>query len=198
MDSAKSPTQSSSAVGKRIRHIGVALVVLLAAAYALFLAFFPKTLLMKASPIEASAIYRTTVSAAKSLLVFEGLPHQSVEPVLLATELKRKDTTEIWDFPFYTPSIEATNADDLRKVLSNPASLAVYAGPKLCGGYHPDFCISWQAGKVNYYALICFGCHEIVFYNGKTSLIYDLDKAAIEEFQQLLAQHRIKRPKSTR
>ena len=198
MDTAKDTTQSSTSVGKKIRRIGVALVVLLAAAYALFLAFFPKALLMKASPIEASAIYRTTVSAAKSLLVFEGLPHQSVEPVLLATELKRKDTTEIWNFPFYTPSIEATNADDLRKLLSNPASLAVYAGPKLCGGYHPDFCISWQAGKVKYYALICFGCHEIVLYDGKTSLIYDLETAAYKEFQQLLAQYRTKRPERIR
>ncbi len=152
---------------------------------------------MDTSPIEASAIYRTTVSAAKSLLIYEGLPHQMWDRELLATEIKRKDTTEIWDFPFYTPSVDATNADELRKLLSNPASLRVYRGQKSCGGYHPDFCISWQAGKVNYYALICFGCHEIVFYNGKNSVNYDLETAAMEKFEQLLARYEAKRPKST-
>ncbi len=153
---------------------------------------------METSPIEASAIYRTTVSAAKSLVIYEGLPHQTWDRELLASEIKRKDTTEIWDFPFYTPSVDATNGDDLRKLLSNPASLREYQGPKSCGGYHPDFCISWQAGKVKYYALICFGCHEIVLYDGKTSLIYDLETAAYKEFQQLLAQYGTKRPERIR
>ncbi len=146
--------------------------------------------------IEASSVYRTTVSSAKSLVVFEGLPHQTWDSELLATELKRKDIKKIWDYSFYTPSVDAKNADDLRKLLSSAASIAVRSGGvKLCGGYHPDYSISWQADEVTYYALICFGCDEIVFYDGKTSLIYDLKGATSKRYQELLAVYEAKRPK---
>ena len=148
----------------------------------------------KAAGIDASAIYRTTVSGAKSIVVFEGLPHQMWDKELLATELKRKDTKEIWNYPFYTPSENARNADDLRKLLSSATSVAIYSGPKQCGGYHPDYCISWRAGEVSYYALICLGCHEIVFYDGKTSVIYDLDEGASNRYDELLAVYEAKRP----
>ena len=87
--------------------------------------------------IEASAVYRTTVAAAKSIVVFEGLPHQSWDKQLFAVEIERKDTRKIWEYPFYTPSVPATNSDDLRELLSRPDSIAVYGGAKACGGYHP-------------------------------------------------------------
>ena len=140
----------------------------------------------KRPAIEASAIYRTTVLATKSLVVFEGLP-RPFEKELLATEIKRKDTKEILIYPFYTPGVDAKNANDLRKLLSSAASIAVYGGPKACGGFHPDYCISWQAGEVTYYALICFHCQEIVFYDGKTSLIYDLVGDGYSGYEELLA-----------
>jgi hypothetical protein len=148
--------------------------------------------------IEASALYRTTVAAAKSIVVFEGLPHQMWDKELLAVEIKRKDTRKIWEYPFYTPSVPATNSNDLRKLLSRSDSITVFGGPKLCGGYHPDYCISWQAGDVTYYALVCFGCHEIVFYDGKTPLIYDLEEKAYEQYKKLLATYASKRPKKTK
>jgi hypothetical protein len=149
----------------------------------------------KSPTIEASAIYRATVAAAKSIVVFEGLPHQMWDRDLLAVEIQRKDTQKIWEFPFYTPSIAATNADDLRQLLSSSNSIVVYGGPKGCGGYHPDYCISWQAEEITYYALVCFGCHEIVFYDGKKPLIYDLDEEAYERYKKLLAIYEAKRPK---
>lgn len=151
---------------------------------------------MKSPAIEASAIHRTTAASAKTLAVFEGLPHQTWDQKLLASEIKRKDTKKIWNYPFYTPSIDASNADDLRKVLSSPDSIRVYGGPKMCGGYHPDYCISWQAGEITYYALVCFGCNEIVFYDGKSSLIYDLSGEAYKRYKKLLSIYASKRPQS--
>jgi len=151
----------------------------------------------KSPPIEASAIYRTTVAAAKSIVVFEGLPHHW-DRELLAVEIQRKDTQKIWEYPFYTPSVAAPNSDELRQQLSRSDSIVVYGGPKLCGGYHPDYCISWQAGEITYYALVCFGCHEIVFYNGKTPLIYDLDEKAYERYKKLLAIYESKRPRKAK
>lgn len=149
----------------------------------------------KSPTIEASAIYRATVVSAKSITVYEGLPHQGWDSELLAIEIQRKDTKKIWEYPFYTPSVAATNSDDLRQLLSRSDSIVTYGGPKGCGGYHPDYCISWQAGEITYYALVCFGCHEIVFYDGKTALFYDLDENAYEQYKKLLANYEAKRPK---
>ncbi len=151
-----------------------------------------------APAIEASAIYRTTLAEAKSIVVFEGLPHQTWDKELLAVESKRKDTQKIWEYQFYIPGVAATNSDDLRQVLTSPDSISVCEGVKLCGGYHPDYCISWQIGENTYNALVCFGCHEIVFYDGKQSLLYDLNQKAYEQLKKLLARYEAKRPKKAK
>ena len=154
---------------------------------------------VKPATIEASAVYRTTLSAAKSLVVLEGLPHQKFEQESFLTESARKDTQKIWIYPFYTPSVEAKNATDLRKLLGNSATIKVYGGyKKLCGGFHPDYSLSWQAGETTYYALLCFGCGEILFYDGKAFLLYDLDKEALDHFKELLAVHKAKRPEKVK
>lgn len=148
----------------------------------------------KSPPKEASADYRTTLAAAKTLSVFEGLPHQRWDRDLLAQEIKREDTTKIWKYPFYTPSVLATNANELKRLLSSPDAIEVYGGPKLCGGYHPDYCLSWEEEKKTYNALICFGCHEVVFFDGKTSIIYDLHDDAQKRLKELLSIYAKKRP----
>jgi len=143
---------------------------------------------------QASDKYRQTIALAKDLSVHEGLPHQAWDHELLEKEIKRKDTTKIWLFPFYTPSVPATNAADLKKVLGSADSILVYGGPKRCGGYHPDYAVSWEADGKSFYALVCFGCHEIVFFDGKTSLMYDLNNVAFDRLQTLLAVYAKKRP----
>ncbi|MEQ1934095.1 MAG: hypothetical protein ABL962_09475 [Fimbriimonadaceae bacterium] len=144
---------------------------------------------------EASADYRTTLAATKALSVFEGLPHQTWDRDLLAQEIKREDKTKIWKYPFYTPSVLATNADELKQLLSSPDAIEVYGGPKLCGGYHPDYCLSWEAEDKTYNALICFGCHEVVFFDGKATLIYDLHGDAHKRLKELLSIYAKKRPR---
>lgn len=144
---------------------------------------------------EASAVYRTTLATTKALSVYEGLPHQLWDEELLAKEIKRNDITKIGDFPFYTPNTLASNADDLKLILSSPDSIWIYGGPKGCGGYHPDYCLSWESGGQTYYALICFGCHEIVFYDGKEPLIYDLETTSFTRLKVLLSIYDKKRPR---
>ncbi len=48
-----------------------------------------------------------------------------------------------------------------------------YGGPKMCRGYHPDFCFEWSTPKGPLYAMTCFGCHEIIWV-GPTELICDV------------------------
>lgn len=145
-------------------------------------------------PKEASTNYRRTLATTETLSVSEGLPHQMWERSLLEREIKRTDTAKIWKYPFYTPSVLATNPDDLKRLLSSPDSIKVYEGPKLCGGYHPDYCVSWQAEKKTYHALICFGCDEVVFFDGTSSLIYDLSDDACNGLKELLSSYAKKRP----
>lgn len=144
---------------------------------------------------EDSAYYRATIAITKSISVFEGLPHQR-SPDLLAQEIKRTDTTTIWGFPFYTPSVLATNADELKRLFSSPDTITTYSGEKFCGGYHPDYCLSWEAEKKTYYALICFGCAEVVFYDGAQRHIYDLSPDAWNRLMELLVIYAKKRPQN--
>jgi hypothetical protein len=144
---------------------------------------------------EASAVYRTKLSTTKALSVYEGLPHQLWDEELLAKEIKRNDITKIGDFPFYTPNALATNSDELKLILSSSNSIEGYKGPALCGGYHPDYCLSWESEGRTYYALICFGCHEIVFYDEKEPLIYDLETTAFTRLKALLSIYDKKRPR---
>ncbi|MGV3661955.1 MAG: hypothetical protein ACO1TE_17355 [Prosthecobacter sp.] len=125
-------------------------------------------------PVAASDRFRKTLLAAKDIVVYEGLPHQMWQPDQLAAELRRKDVTKIGSFHFYTPAVNATNAEELKRLLGPAASVEPYIGPKNCGGYHPDYCVSWTHQGATFHAQVCFGCHEIVFLDGKDSFTYEL------------------------
>lgn len=144
--------------------------------------------------IKESDQFRETLMKATEIMVFEGLPHQTWQHKQLEEELQRQDITKIWDFPFYTPSVKASNADQLKRLLGSPAAIQIYGGPKACGGYHPDYCVAWTVNSFTFYAQICFGCHEVVFYDGKKSFKYDMNKGVDESFKELLKIYAKKRP----
>src|SRR4051812_1228335 len=79
------------------------------------------------------------IGKAKTLVVYEGLPHQSLEDVV-AKELKDKKTVKFHDFHFYaeTVAIDKGNAKLLTKVCSELKTFGRYKGAKFCGGFHPD------------------------------------------------------------
>ena len=70
--------------------------------------------------------------------------------------------------------------------------LRSYMGEKLCGGYHPDYCLRWEDDTDTYDLMICFGCCEMKFYGPENYLIADI-KA---EFETLLEKYRDQRPES--
>lgn len=151
--------------------------------------------LLKQSPKDKAKPYLSSVIEAEVIYVHEDLPHQSWESDLLKEELKRKDTTKIWKYPFYTPKTKAHDIKDLQKVLGDLNIIKVYRGPKRCGGYHPDYCISWQKESSTFYALVCYGCGEIVFYDSKSFIIYDIEDEALRGLKDLLQGYQKKRPK---
>ena len=145
---------------------------------------------------EASSEIRRAMAEATSVTVYEGLPHQMFERDLLAVESKRKDTEKIGSFRFYIPAVAATNSAVFKRILSSPETIQVFGGEKLCGGFHPDYTVQWSSQDGSrFFAQICFGCHEIIYSDGKTEYRYDFESEPFEKLKKELAPYAKKRPK---
>jgi hypothetical protein len=133
---------------------------------------------------------------ATKVVLYEGLPHQLWEAKLLKEELKTKKTVKINDFPFYKDvlPLRAGDGKKLTSLFGQPGVLVPFSGAKLCGGFHPDYCVEWQLGKDVYRAVICFGCHEVKFHGPKDSVYCDVNDAALAELKQILKEYRKNRP----
>jgi hypothetical protein len=145
--------------------------------------------------LSASRPFTQSASSAKELFVHEGLPHQTWDRALLAAEKQRPDVIELAGFPFYTPATRALKGGELQQLIGNMETLTPFRGEKLCGGFHPDYCLSWTCEKATFYALVCFGCHEIILFDGKTKLRYDINNAAYPKLTAALAPYASKRPR---
>jgi hypothetical protein len=86
------------------------------------------------------------VSRASTLILYEGLPHPLREAEQFKRELATKKTVRFHDYPFYEGPLHvaANDIGTLRRLSANPDSYWSYGGPKLCGGYHPDYCLAWR------------------------------------------------------
>jgi len=136
-----------------------------------------------------------SITSADSISIYEGLPHQVFERDLMERERARSDIFWIAKFPFYAPALKPEDQQSLKSILSAASTLKLFAGEKMCGGFHPDFCVSWDSEQRTFNALICFGCHEIIFeLEGKT-FRYDLNQNAYEELMRVLSVYAVKRPK---
>ena len=147
------------------------------------------------APLSDASQFHDSIAVAKEIRVYEGLPHQMFERDLMKKELERLDIIKIATFPFYTPFIVPKDDSSLKAVLSAPASLELFAGEKMCGGFHPDYCISWNKDAKAFNALICFGCHEIILETEGRRFRYDLSRKAYTELKNILSSYGTKRPK---
>jgi hypothetical protein len=146
---------------------------------------------------EASSKIRKAMAEATTVNVHEGLPHQMFERDLLASESKRKDIEKIGSFRFYTPAVAATNPEMLKRILSSSDTIQVFGGEKLCGGFHPDYAVQWSSEDGSrFFAQICFGCHEIIYSDGKNEYRYDFENEPYEKLKKELAPYAKKRPKT--
>jgi hypothetical protein len=146
---------------------------------------------------EASSKIRQAMAKATTVNVYEGLPHQMFERDLLAAESKRKDTEKIGSFRFYTPAVAAKNPEVLKRILSSSDTIQVFRGEKMCGGFHPDYTVQWSSEDGSrFFAQICFGCHEIIYRDGKNEYRYDFEREPYEKLKKELAPYAKKRPES--
>lgn len=136
------------------------------------------------------------IAKADKVVLYEGLPHPMWEKDTLAAEQKKKKTVEMQLFSFYADPIELKKGDakEFAKLLSDPASLKEYTVGKRCGGFHPDWCIEWQAGEEKVQCQICFGCDEVKFFAGKDSLHADVTSKVMETLEPSLMKYQKQRP----
>lgn len=129
-----------------------------------------------------------------SLTLYEGLPHQMWEADELKKELAAKTTIQINGFPFYAHPIEmaANDVEVLRSLSASPDSYWSYAGPYMCGGFHPDYCLTWKNQGARYHLQICFGCKEMALSGPKNKLTADIRD--LETFKTILEKYRNQRP----
>jgi hypothetical protein len=145
-------------------------------------------------PLGAAKPFFQSIRKADDIRVYEGLPHQTFENGLLRTESMRPDITLIAGYHFYTPATLGVERDVFRNVLSSRSTFRVFSGEKFCGGFHPDYCVTWTVRGMRYNALVCFGCHEIVLEGEGRTLRYDLSEQGYGALKKLLIRYAFKRP----
>lgn len=131
--------------------------------------------------------------------VMEGLPHEMFERGLFESESKRTKTVRVAGSLFYERLLPVTvpHVGVIEEVLKEPTTLVPYGGPKLCGGFHADYAMRWKRGdEVLMSALVCFGCHEVLFIRGeeKAGVFFDLSKESYEGLRSVLRTYRQERP----
>ena len=143
--------------------------------------------------------FAAAIQQATNAILYEGLPHPSFQRAIHMNELATKATVVLGEHPFYSEPLplEASDAEKLRGLYCNSSSFQPFAGFKLCGGYHPDYCIEWRTGTETSLVQICFGCHEMKTFSGGEMLQCDISPAAFEMFGAVLKSYRKNRPPET-
>ena len=138
---------------------------------------------------------RNTIKNTDSVFVYEGLPHQMFESELLKTEQKRKDTTTIAGYPFYTPKAQVQGKAEvaIKTIIAGSSNFIRFRGEKLCGGFHPDYAVEWSDGDKMYSILFCYGCGEVLIVDGKNTYRYDFKFT--DDLKKIFTTFDSKRPK---
>jgi hypothetical protein len=139
--------------------------------------------------------------AADSLEVIEGLPHQTEEKELRASEAKNHKLISICDELFYD-LVLPVSAEHIKLLNMNFGSQGLftppYEGPQFasgCGGFHADYGLRWIKGEKQLAAaLICFGCNDILLVGKKEILVAHLTDRGKEVLSAILKPYRQLRP----
>jgi hypothetical protein len=140
--------------------------------------------------------FSAAIRGADTVVLLEGLPHQTWERELLEQERKSKPVQELHGYPFYKEPLDLRpeDAKRLTQVLADPSHLKPVEGQKLCGGFHPDYTVEWHHGSDTFHALVCLGCDEVKLFGPEIDLYDDLSQSAAKELETLLGGYHKNRP----
>ena len=110
--------------------------------------------------------------------------------------MANKEVIRIHDYPFYKRPLEIAAADvEALRLLSGEQSNLIHSrGRKMCGGYHPDYCLTWKKGETTFHMLLCLGCSEAKIFGAGVEWYGDIFRGAHPKFQKLLIKYREQRP----
>ena len=140
----------------------------------------------------STAKLRGSITQANRIFVYEGLPRRMSDPALLKAEKERKDIVKIADYPFYTPQVEILGlpAAELKNFITDSKNFRPFSVEKECGGFHPDYAVTWSLSEKNYSILVCYGCGEVKIVD--ENKVYRHDARITEELKKLFSPFRNK------
>lgn len=135
-----------------------------------------------------SQLFQDSLVNADGVEIFEGLPHQHSNPTALKKERATKSTRKFNGHYFYNQPLDVSleDRDGVIKLLSQSDTYETFEGEKKCGGFHPDFAVTWNVGPIRYRALLCFGCGEVKLFGSGIEQRYDLSMNAKDGLEELL------------
>jgi hypothetical protein len=137
---------------------------------------------------------RSGIRLADSVQLYEGLPHPLFHHEEFEKERTSKPVVEHHGWWFYTQPLALAGTDlaQLRAACSDAGNFRITNSIKFCGGFHPDYELSWKQGDRSFDVQFCFGCYEAKMYLGGTLAIYaDIPPRV---FLPLLEHYREQRP----
>lgn len=144
---------------------------------------------MRPDALEEAVPLLDAMKQGTGITIHEGIPRfplkDSGEGVL-----KRRGEWLIGGFQFLKTGTVARDTKALRDLLLKEGALATWGGGKACGGFHPDFAVTWRVDKQEVSLLVCFGCHEVIFFRPEGTLIYDLPKESYDALKNELERFR--------
>ncbi len=128
--------------------------------------------------------------------LYEGLPSEFWEPQLRESEVNQKKTIGLYGYLFYDERLapQGSDLEQFTKLFSDTRSFQRYRSSKVCGGYHPDYCVEWKKGDLTTRALICLECAEVQFFAPRTELYCDLSPEASRNLTRWLSSYQKNRP----
>ena len=95
----------------------------------------------------------------------------------------------------FEPEHLALTADDENKLVAallKPASLSPWIGPKMCGGFYPDYSIQvWQDKYPALEIHLCFGCSEAKVHAQEYFMIAELSSDTFSALKEILPRARL-------
>ncbi len=145
--------------------------------------------------VDRSDYVRESLEKADSLFIYEGLPHQ-MDVGNFESEKKRDDLVKVASYLFYDPVVRVGKdvSISLKRIAANGNNYRRFSGEKKCGGFHPDYALSWKDRGEEYFILFCYGCGEAKIIHAKKIYRYDLED--ITELEEVLQTFQLKRPRS--
>lgn len=116
------------------------------------------------------------IDKTSSVYVYEGTPGD------FNTEKQdpNRSTMIIDGFEFYADAtkLNPSKVETINTLIRDRTAFLDYRGMKLCGGFHPDYCIEWrfeEGGQTwQSRAFACLGCHEWRLINKTSALHADM------------------------